>query len=151
MDTQNALLMGERVTYVLVEEDTIIHDDWLRIADAKGISLMTYPDAEWFLDDMRADVFRGNEKFYLDQDFGFTRGVGLRLSRQIKARWPHAYTALVTGYPKLLFRDELAVGWINDVFGKYPSPFDNPKITAIEEASNREIFHRFIKDKEVTL
>ena len=128
------------MTYVLVEEEQAIRDEWLRISRAKGISLMTYPDAEWFLDDLELEVFHGHERFFLDQDFGSVRGVGLQLSRRIKTRWPNAYTALVTGYPKLMFRRELLAGVVNDVFGKHPSPFENQQFTAFEEKYERDVW-----------
>ncbi|MGK5083505.1 hypothetical protein WDW37_09385 [Bdellovibrionota bacterium FG-1] len=140
MNPQTMSPSSEPVTYVLVEEEQAIRDEWLRISRAKGISLMTYPDAEWFLDDIGRDVFRGHERFYLDQDFGSVRGVGLQLSRRIKALWPNAYTALVTAYPKFMFRRELLEGAVNEVFGKYPSPFDNPKFTAFEENYERGVW-----------
>ena len=140
MNAHNPPRNSDSATYVLVEEERAIRDEWLRISRAKGISLMTYPDAEWFLDDVACDVFRGRERFYLDQDFGSVRGVGLKLSRRIKARWPNAYTALVTAYPKFMFRRELLEGAVDDVFGKYPSPFDNPKFTAFEEKYERGVW-----------
>ena len=77
---------------------------------------------------------------FLDQDFGEIRGAGLRLARAIKERWPEAYTSLVTAYPKFLFRRELRAGTLNDVFGKYPAPFNNPHFTAFEEEYEREVW-----------
>ena len=140
MNTRKAILKGESLTYVLVEEEKVIRDKWMHIAHAKGISLMTYPDPDWFLHDLRHDVFRGRERFYLDQDFGSVRGVGLQLSRLIKTKWPEAYTSLVTGYPGFMFRSELREGMVNDVFGKYPWPFDNAQVATIEERNEREVW-----------
>lgn len=127
-------------TFVLVEEEKAIRDEWLRIASTKNLFLMTYPDAEWFLNDMRNGVFSGREKFFLDQDFGEVRGVGLRLARIIKAQWPNAYASLVTAYPKFLFRREIAAGLLNDAFGKYPAPFENPAFTTWEQQYEQEIW-----------
>lgn len=130
--------------YVLVEEEVDICNEWLRISLAKDIHLMTYPDPDWFLRDLKNGIFLGNERFYLDQDFGQTRGVGIKLSRLIKSKFPNAYTSLVTAYPRVLFRRELHEGVVNDVFGKYPSPFNNPAYTAIEKMHEREVWGPFI-------
>ena len=130
-----------RTTYVLVEEEKAIRDEWLRISDAKNILLMTYPDGNWFLSDLLRGIFRGDERFYLDQDFGKERGVGMRLSSEIKRIFPGAYTSLVTAYPRFMFHKEIAAGQVNDVFGKYPSPFDNPPHTEFEEKFNRQVWH----------
>lgn len=129
-----------RVTYVLVEEEATIRQEWLKIAASKDILLMTYPDPEWFLSDLGQGRFREQDRFYLDQDFGEVRGVGIHLARAIKNRWSEAYACLVTAYPKFLFRHELAAGVINDVFGKYPSPFDKPEFTAFEQEYERKIW-----------
>lgn len=91
----------KKPAYVLVEEEKAIREEWLRIALEKDILLLTYPDPNWFLADLRKGVFRGRERFYLDQDFGNERGVGMRLSREIKQNLPDAYTSLVTAYPKM--------------------------------------------------
>lgn len=140
MKYQNLPSDESNITHVLVEEEKVIRDKWLRIAAEKNIALMTYPDAEWFLDDLSKGVFRGGERFYLDQDFGQVRGVGLRLSQQIKSVFPQAYTCLVTAYPKLMFRRELIEGLVNDVSGKYPSPFDNPSFTEFENKYERDVW-----------
>ena len=144
MKTQNLPIVPSNVTYVLVEEEKAKREKWLRIAAEKNLHLMTYPDADWFLSDLAKGVFRGNERFYLDQDFGQERGVGLRLSQKIKSRWHQAYTCLVTAYPKLMFRRELIQGLVSDVSGKYPSPFDDPSFTAFEEKYEREVWTPFV-------
>ena len=134
--TQNT----EAAMHVLVEEEEAIRKKWLQIACAKDIPLMTYPDAEWFLSDLAKGLVRSQDRYYLDQDFGSTRGVGVRLAREIKAVWPEAYTCLVTAYPRFLFRREIAQKIVDDVFGKYPAPFDNPAFTQFEEKYEREIW-----------
>ncbi len=129
-----------KTVHILVEEEAEIRTDWLRIGKQKGLAVMTYPNAEWFLDDLAHGCFHGDERFYLDQDMDGVRGVGLRLSRIIKERWSDAYTCLVTAYPKALFRRELREGAVDDVFGKYPSPFDNPAFTEIERRYEQEVW-----------
>ncbi|MBY0472099.1 hypothetical protein K2X30_13110 [bacterium] len=40
----------------------------------------------------------------------------------------------------MMFIRELSEGWVNDVFGKYPSPFDNPTYTELEEQYDRNVW-----------
>lgn len=124
----------QRTSYVLVEEHQYIRDDWTRIAADKKLSLKTYADERDFLAALASNVFAGPERFYLDQDFGRERGVGVRMARAIRRRWPKASVFLVTAYPKLLFRRELAEGLIDDVFDKYPMPFGTPEQVVRDEA-----------------
>ena len=140
MKTFHETVNTDAPTHILVEEEKSIREEWLRIANEKNLFLMTYPDPEWFLNDLRLGVFRSQDRFYLDQDFGEVRGVGLRLSGVIKARWPDAYTCLVTGYPRFMFYRELRKGAVNDVFGKYPAPFKNPRFMTFEEEYERDVW-----------
>lgn len=135
-------------THVLVEEEEMIRKEWLRIAKAKGLPLMTYHSSEAFLDDLRSGVFRGDDRFYLDQDMHGVRGVGVKLARELRCRWPEAFISLVTAYPKLLFRRELAQGVVTEVYGKFPSPFDNPPYTEFEERYEREVWMPLLVEAE---
>lgn len=140
MSAENSKKPSEGAIYVLVEEEAAIRTEWLKIAKTKGLALMTYPDPHWLLADIANGALRGNERFYLDHDMHGVRGVGVALADVLKKQWPYAFTALVTAYPKSMFRDELARGLLNDVFGKFPAPFENQAFTAWEKRNERDVW-----------
>jgi hypothetical protein len=134
-----------RPTYVLVEEEAAVRKKWLTISNEKQIGLFTYPSADWFLRDLESDLFNGSERFYLDQDFGRQRGVGVELARIIKKKWPNAFASLVTAYPKALFKQEIAEGVLDDVLGKYPEPFECAELTKLEQFYEAKVWAPIMK------
>lgn len=113
-------------TYILVEEEEDIRKGWLQISSKKDLNLFVYKSPEEFVKDLANGIFRATDLFYLDQDFGSRRGVGVTLAKIVRGKYPNACINLVTNYPKIIFRKEIREGLITDVYGKYPAPFENP-------------------------
>jgi hypothetical protein len=131
----------ESPSYVLVEEESRIRSRWQQIASEKGLDLVVYENPEKFLADFAHNHFSRRHRFFLDQDFGERRGVGVQIARIIKARMP-SYVCIVTAYPKDLFCLELSIGVIDDVADKFPEPFEcrrEPRISIGTMADRGEV------------
>jgi hypothetical protein len=111
--------------HVLLEEEAWIRARWEKIALGKRHALISYGSPSAFLRDLGKGKFTASDRFFLDQDFGEERGVGARIARAVRAYHPTAYISLVTGYPKWMFRDELASALLDDIHGKFPAPFED--------------------------
>jgi len=106
---------------ILVEEDSRVRRVWSNHFRANEQSLLTFEYPSEFLTYL--DSLAGSSEriwFYLDQDFGSSRGVGLELARRIRALLDNDHIALVTSYPRELLSEELKSGLTDAVFPKYP-------------------------------
>lgn len=123
---------------VLVEEESEIRKTWMDYFEKCGMKLLTFDSARSFISDFRPN---GDPvEFFFDQDFGSTRGVGLRLAAYVKA-WPNRTgTSLVTSYPPEIFESELDTGLIDAVFPKFPE-----EIFGEEYSWNH--FHRLVDEE----
>lgn len=139
-------LGGAGVTYVLVEEEEPIRSKWREIAFDKGLDLVVYDSPESFLADFIACHFGDRHRFYLDQDWGTRRGIGVALARIIRARRENSYICLITAYPRMMFTSELAEGLLSDVDGKYPAPFESTADTAFERRFEEQVWRPLFAD-----
>lgn len=106
---------------VLVEDDDLVRGVWLTVALRMQFKFATYASPEAFLEDLY--LFADGTKFYLDQDFGYRRGLGLQLSKAIRKVHEKSKVFLVTSYPRKSFSKEISIGVLDEVYGKYPWPF----------------------------
>lgn len=114
-------LRSRAPSIVLVEEHEFLRAKWIKIAEEQGYRLATYADPKSFLEDL--PCFSADTEFYLDQDFGSSRGVGLALARVVRRTFPEAMIHLVTDYPEFLFQTEIRSGLLTSVLGKLPRRF----------------------------
>jgi len=105
---------------VLVEASSEVRAIWLTVAMRLQLRLGLYSRPYEFLLDL--SLFTDSTKFYLDQDLNENRGEGLKLAKVIRSQFA-SEIFLITSYPRRNFKAELALGIINDVYGKYPWPF----------------------------
>jgi FixJ family two-component response regulator len=119
-----------QAVHVLVEEELEVRDHWAKIAKEKKLALFSFSSASAFLTSLC--FWNAQTTFYLDQDMHGVRGQGVELAKIVRAILPTAKIYLITAYPKSLFIEELHDGVLNDVFGKYPEPFDRPEYTRLE-------------------
>jgi hypothetical protein len=129
--------------YILLEEEAPIRARWQAMARERGLVLAVYDSPAAFLRDLGGGRFDGSCRFYLDQDFGEERGLGTRFARAVRAYLPKSYVSLVTGYPKWMFRDELASGLLDEVHGKFPDPFGDADYRKYEDWYDAEVWAPF--------
>jgi hypothetical protein len=106
---------------VLINSDKYVRDHWNAHFCAANRPLITFASAENFLAEFELDpsVMNGAE-FYLDQDFGFKLGIGIKLARAIRDKLPYAKIFLLTTYPVNCFSHELESGLLNAIYAKVP-------------------------------
>ena len=108
----------ERGLSILVEEHESIRESWRMFFAERNLRLLTFASENEFFAEFRQ---HGEPtEFFFDQDFGESRGVGLRLSRIVQ-NWPgRTGTCLVTDYDADDFKAEIAGGIVNAILPKFP-------------------------------
>ena len=106
---------------VLVEEEGWIRSYWGKYFQNYDWPLIIFDKPEDFLFSLHNLFYEfGTIHFYLDQDFGTQRGVGVTLAKEIKEKSPQSPVYLVTAYPACLFENEIHSGLLDYVYPKSP-------------------------------
>ncbi len=114
---------------VLVEDDSMIRWLWQNHFNRHNRKLLIFATPEGFIYELPHlnEVYGSNIKYYLDQDFGEDRGVGVKIAERMRESYPSAWISLVTGYRCEDFVDELKSGLLDAVCHKFPHHIFPPK------------------------
>ena len=115
------LKQGRPTLTVLVEEEILVRRLWEDHYRKNGWALEVFENPLDFLSQLNR--FTGRDEkicFFLDQDFGSIRGVGLQVARAVKGLNVDQTISLVTNYEPRDFDSAIISGQIQQVFGKYP-------------------------------
>jgi hypothetical protein len=107
---------------ILVEEENRIRRNWSHHFRSRNLPFWQFSSPESFHAGLPTIIahITNDTQFYLDQDFGNRRGLGVKMAKEIREAFPKVWIALVTAYPPDYFQKELFSGILNAVLPKYP-------------------------------